>query len=63
MNKEKIATKLKESKVDEVLIDDLKNILQQCEAGIFTNARLKADKELLLVKTKDVLEKINKSLF
>ena len=63
MNKENIATKLKESKVDEVLIDDVKNILQQCEAGIFTNARLKADKERLLVKTKDVLELINKSLF
>lgn len=63
MNKVNIAGKLKESKVDEVLIDDLKNILQQCEAGIFTNANLEVDKNLLLAKTKDVLEKINKSLF
>lgn len=63
MNKENIAGKLKESKIDEVLIDDIKNILQQCESGIFTNANLEVDKNLLLAKTKDVLEKINKSLF
>ncbi len=63
MNKETIFTRLKERKIDAGLSVELKNILQQCEAGLFTNARLEDDKTLLLDKTKDVLEKLNKSLF
>lgn len=62
MSKENIIVRLKESKVDEELIAETNNILQQCEAGVFTNANLSVDKTLLLDKAKKILEKISESL-
>jgi hypothetical protein len=62
MSKENIAAKLKESNTDEKLITEVKDILQYCEAGIFTSANLAGDKNLLLDKVKEVLENLNKSL-
>jgi LPXTG-motif cell wall-anchored protein len=62
MSKENIVAKLNENKVNEELITEMKNILQQCEAGLFTNANLAADKTILLDKAKDVLEKLDESL-
>ena len=62
-SKENIIAKLKENKVEEGLTAEMKNILQQCEAGMFTNANLSDDKKLLLDKTSEVLEKLNDFLF
>ncbi len=62
MSKENIIAILKESKVKEDLITETNNILQQCEAGLFTNASLSVDKTLLLDKTQKVLKKINEYL-
>jgi hypothetical protein len=62
MSKDNIVVKLKESKVNEELINELKNILQQCETGIFTNANLLVDKSQLLNKARKILGKINESL-
>ncbi len=62
MSKDNIVAKLKESKVNEELINELKNILQQCETGIFINANLLMDKSQLLDKVRKMLGKINESL-
>ena len=51
--------KLKEEKIDPALVDKLKDILQQCETGMFTNANLIIDKNELLLDAKQVLEKIS----
>jgi LPXTG-motif cell wall-anchored protein len=63
ISKEKFFKKLKENKVNEELITELQDMLQQCEAGLFTNADLSVDKNLLLNKARKILEKINESLF
>ena len=62
MSKENIVAKLKESKVDEGLTIAIMDILHQCEAGLFTNASLAADKTILLDKAQKVLEKVKEFL-
>jgi hypothetical protein len=62
MSKENSIAKLKERGVPEELINEIKNILQQCETGMFTNVELEDDKQILLNKTEKLLEQLNKSL-
>jgi len=62
MNKESISARMKEGKMNAGIINELQIILQQCEAGMFTNALLSTDKGSLLQKTKTVLMEIDHSL-
>lgn len=62
-NKENLLMILKEKGARKENIDTLSGIFSACEAGMYTNASLKADKEMLLQKTKEVLGEIEKSLF
>lgn len=55
MNKQVLAMKLAERDYPSAA---LLQILEQCEAGMFTNATLGEDREVLLEKTKSVLESI-----
>lgn len=59
MNKKTLSAKLKENKISENLINHTLQILQQCEAGMFTNASIMKNKDELFQKTKKVLEEIN----
>jgi len=58
INKESLFVKLKEKKIDPVLVDHVKGILQQCEAAVFTKAEFAYDKQELLNRTKIALEQI-----
>lgn len=62
-NKENLLMILKEKGARKENVDTLSSIFSACEAGMYTNASLKADKEMLLQKTKEVLGEIEKSLF
>ena len=62
MSKENIIIKMKEKNLDMNIVDELQGILQQSEAGLFTNVNITDDKVRLLSRTKEVLEAINKSL-
>jgi hypothetical protein len=62
MNKRTLTIKLKENKAGPELIEEIQHLLQQCEAGMFTNADLLYDKNGLLQKTKITLEEIGKRL-
>ena len=61
LSKENIVAKMTESNLDKNVVDELQHILQQCEAGIFTNANMSDDKAALLSRTKNVLETIHSS--
>ena len=63
MNKNSLKRKLKEKQINEGLITNVLDILQQCETGMFTNARLENDKMKLLKNSNEILEGINTSLF
>ncbi len=58
MNKEVISSLLKNEKMSTAVVADLQDILLQCEAGIFTNASVPADKARFLEKTKTLLQEI-----
>jgi hypothetical protein len=62
MNKERLLAKMKAGGIGEEDIKDIGTILQQCEAGTFTNAEMPGEKGELLAKTKEILEKINGQL-
>ncbi|MBL7723213.1 MAG: protein BatD [Chitinophagaceae bacterium] len=62
-NKANLLILLKEKGARKENIDTLSGIFSACEAGMYTNVSLKADREMLLQKTKEVLEEIEKSLF
>lgn len=62
MNKERLLDKIRAGGVGEEDINGINAILQQCEAGMFTNAEMPGEKNELLVKTKEILEKINGQL-
>ena len=62
IKKDILFLKLREKKVDDKLILVIREILKQCEEGMFTNAGFMVDKNNLLQKAKQVLEEINKSL-
>lgn len=62
-NKENLLVLLKEKGASKENIDTLSGIFSACEAGMYTNASLTADREMLFQKTKEVLGEIEKSLF
>jgi BatD DUF11 like domain len=58
MNKDDLYKGMKEKKLDEDQCRDMLDILQQCEAAMFTNAEFAYDKQELLNRTKTALEQI-----
>ncbi|HLG39546.1 MAG TPA: BatD family protein, partial [Chitinophagaceae bacterium] len=58
MNKDELYKAMKEKKWDEDQCRNILNILQQCEAAVFTKAELAHDKQELLDRAKIVLEQI-----
>ncbi len=62
MNKENLLARMKESRLDQSLIDETAMILQQCETGMFTNAVITEDRQLFFTNTKMLLEEIEKEL-
>lgn len=59
MNKQWLRKKLTETEIGEATIDELITLLSQCESGMFTNANLELDKELLRLQAIHLLEKID----
>lgn len=62
MNKENLLAKMREDKLEKNVSEEVQNILQQCEAGMFTKAALPGDKNSLLHEAKKTIEKINNQL-
>jgi len=62
MSKELLAAKMNLIGVETEVKEKLFQILQQCEAGMFTNAILEIDREDILIRVKEVLEKIRAAL-
>jgi hypothetical protein len=62
MNKQLLANRMDEAKVDNDVSDKLFQILEKCEIGMFTNASLSDDKKAMLSEVKEVLEKIRVGL-
>lgn len=62
MNKYTLADKMKEADLDEQCSDRLFRILEDCEAGMFTNASLLHDRHSMLSETRKVLEEIRLTL-
>lgn len=60
MNKENLLAKMQNDKIERNIIEEVQNILQQCEAGMFTNANLSGDKSLLLDAAIKTMGKIHK---
>jgi BatD DUF11 like domain len=58
MNKQWAQLAMQDAGIDAVTIQQLLDMLMQCEAGIFTNARLEDDKQALWQQSKEMLEKI-----
>ncbi len=59
MNKQMLAHKMNDAGIASSTTNELLQILQECEAGIFTKAELSEDKKELLDKMKKLLENIN----
>ena len=59
MNKSSLSIAMQQKKIVEKNRMEVMEILEQCETGIFTNGENTVDKNKLLEKTKEVLEKIN----
>ncbi len=57
--KDILIEKLRVKSVSEDLISELFNVLQECEEGIFAHVGNSLDKNSLLLRAKDVLEKID----
>ena len=62
MNKEALAAKMNLVDVGDDVKEKLFQILNQCEVGMFTDAILENDKEVVLTQSKQVLEKIRSAL-
>lgn len=62
MSKEMLAAKMRAEAVSEEDINSISALLQQCEAGMFTQAEIPGEKQGLVVKAKEILEKINSQL-
>ena len=58
MNKYTLVKKMLDAGKSPELINNLHQVLEHCEAGMFTNATLEEDKEALLVKVKKLLEEV-----
>ena len=59
MNKQALAAKMNVTGFDSNVTDRLFRVLQQCEAGMFTNASLEEDKQSILSETKELLGAIH----
>jgi BatD DUF11 like domain len=59
MSKQVLAAKMKEAAISSDIAENLFQVLEQCEAGMFTTASLSDDKKSILLQTKEVLEKMN----
>ena len=55
MNKKMIAMQMKEAGKEDQEIWAVMDILQHCEAGMFTNAELNTDKDAFLIHIKKTL--------
>lgn len=58
MSRQELQTILRNEKIDETTRETIMEILQQCEAGIFTTAELNIDKKELFETTKTALERV-----
>lgn len=63
VNKENLFYLMKESGVNQILIEQTATILQQCEAGMYTGATITGNKEELFTNAKKILEQVQSSLF
>lgn len=63
MSKKKLADALIARKVNKDEVAGIISALEQCETGIFTNASLQENKEILLHQVKLILERIRSQLF
>lgn len=62
MNKRQLAEKMNSRLKDTTLSQTLLEVLEKCEAGIFTNARLEEDRMSLLQRVRAVMDKATASL-
>lgn len=58
MNKENLLTRMNAVNIEPAMVEEVQHILQQCEAGRFTNANFDTDKKAFLLQTETVLKKI-----
>lgn len=59
MNKDSLKRKLEEKQISQNDINTVMDILEECEASMFTNAEIAHNKEELLKKATTILEQIN----
>lgn len=62
IKKENLFARMKESGLDQLLIEKTAAVLQQCETGMYTNVSITEDRQLLFDNTKRLLEQIEKAL-
>lgn len=62
MNKQQLAEKMNSRLKDKSLSASFLEVLEKCEAGIFTNARLEEDREVLLQRVRTVMDKAGEAL-
>ncbi len=62
INKQTLAAKMKDANIDSNISGNLFQLLEECEAEMFTNASLLHDKNTMLSTATEVLENINLSL-
>ncbi len=61
MSKQVLVAKMNEASISRDITENLFQVLEQCEAGMFTTANLSDDKQSILLQAKEVLEKMNPS--
>ncbi|MDZ4793385.1 MAG: BatD family protein [Bacteroidota bacterium] len=59
MSKQVLTSRMKEAGIAGDIIENLFQLLNECEAGMFTNASLLPDKKRMMSEAKVILEKIN----
>lgn len=59
MNKDSLAAKLEERKIDPLLKARIMNVLQQCETGIYTGIMQDESREMLLNEIKSALDEVH----
>ncbi len=62
MNKQVVLSRMNDAGINSSISTQLMTILEQSEAGIFTNAIIDEDREVLLKTTKEVLENIDQAV-
>jgi hypothetical protein len=61
MNKQELQSLLQEKKLPAATCRDLVDILERCEASLFTKAQFNDNKEELLERTRTVLEQVREA--